>query len=79
MRSISLRILKQGRPDLLRFDTRLMLVWLDKESAITFKEGLYFDTDSIYLSDYCEDPHNPTQTELSLIELTLGITIDLKG
>ena len=79
MRSVSLRILKQGRADVLRFDTHLVLIWLNKDSAITFKDGLYFDTDSIYLSDYCEDPHNPTQTELSLIELTLGITIDLKG
>ena len=80
LQSVSLRTLMQGRPvGIGRGVTAFILIWLNKESAITFQCGTYFKNDCIYLSDYCEDPRNPTQTELSLIELTLGIIIDLKG
>ena len=77
MQQISFRRLKLGKPIML--NNRLLL-WLSLTDKIySDKDGIWVHTDHVYLSDYCEDPHNPTPTELSLIELTLGITIDLKG
>ena len=78
MQAVSFSVLKRGQPTVINFNSNLALVWINKESAIKFETGRY-KVASIYLTDYCEDPHNPTPTELSLIELTLGITIDLKG